>query len=99
MSKFMRISAEADPDAELRYTSNIYYIYISDAIKNQQSELVTVCAPDDLKMRPIIAGPASPTHRLSHFLDILMRPLIKGVQAYVRDTSRHPIKAPRDCSR
>ena len=29
MSKFMRISADANPDAELRYTSNIYiYIYI-----------------------------------------------------------------------
>ena len=24
MSKFMRISADADPDAELRYTSTIY---------------------------------------------------------------------------
>ena len=24
ISKFMRISADADPDAELRYTSNIY---------------------------------------------------------------------------
>ena len=24
MSKFMRTSADADPDAELRYTSNIY---------------------------------------------------------------------------
>ena len=66
-----------------------------DAIKNQQSELVTVCASDDLKMRPIIAGPASPTHRLSHFLDILLRPLIKGVQAYVRDTSDILSKLPK----
>ena len=26
MSKFMRISADADPDAELRYTSNKYML-------------------------------------------------------------------------
>ena len=30
MSKFMRISADADPDAELRYTSTSYCRYIDD---------------------------------------------------------------------
>ena len=58
-------------------------------LKNQRSELVTVV------MRPIIAGPCGPTHRLSLFLDILLRPLFKGVQAYVRDTSDIISKLPK----
>ena len=39
MSKFMRISADADPDAELRYTSNIYIVSF-DFIGGSETEKV-----------------------------------------------------------
>ena len=40
---------------------------------------------EDLKFRPIIAGPACPTHRLSNLIDILLKPLIKNIGSYVKD--------------
>ena len=36
-------------------------------------------------MRPIIAGPVCPTHRLSNFVDIILKPLTKYVPSFVRD--------------
>lgn len=74
-------------------TSNLYClpkvhksILIKQAIEEQQSELVTVRFPCDLQMRPIVAGPACPTHRLSNLLDVVLRPLVQGVTSNVRDT-------------
>ena len=40
----------------------------------------------DLKLRPIVAGPNCPTKRLSTLLDITIKPMIKHVKSYVRDS-------------
>ena len=40
---------------------------------------------EDLTFRPIVAGPACETHRLSNLIDILLKPFILKVQSYVRD--------------
>ena len=73
-------------------TSNFYELSkihksttIQMAIKEQNSEYVKLNPPADLKMRPIVAGPCSPTHRLSNFLDIVLKPLCKEVLSYIRD--------------
>ena len=73
-------------------TSNIYGLpkihksaLIANEIDLQQSEIVSVFEPTDLKLRPIIAGPACPTHRLSHFLDIILQPYVKFIDSYVKD--------------
>lgn len=73
-------------------TSNLYglpKIHKNESIKNQihnsSSSTIQCDAPIDLKMRPIIAGPQCPTHRLSNFVDILLKPLIHQVQSFVRD--------------
>ena len=42
---------------------------------------------NDLKLRPIIAGPACLTNRLSNLLDIILKPLIKNVPSFLRDTT------------
>ncbi|XP_029653875.1 uncharacterized protein LOC115227088, partial [Octopus sinensis] len=39
----------------------------------------------DLTLRPIIAGPACEIHRLSNFLDILPKPLLKYIKSFIRD--------------
>ena len=75
-------------------TSNLYCLLkihkskiINEAITTQNTEIITVHAPHDLKMRPIIiVGPACPTHQLSHLLDQLLRPLVQYVEANVRDS-------------
>ena len=33
-----------------------------------------------------MAGPDCPTHRLSHFLDLILRPLVSEARANVKDT-------------
>jgi len=44
-----------------------------------------VNAPDDLKFRPIVAGPACPTSRLSHLVDCIIKDLPQHTKSYVRD--------------
>ncbi|CAC5374171.1 unnamed protein product [Mytilus coruscus] len=40
---------------------------------------------NDLKLRPIVAGPSSETHILSNFLHILLKPILKHIPSFVRD--------------
>ena len=49
------------------------------------SEYLELLDPEDLKFRPIVAGPAWKTHRLSNLVDILLKPFIEKVKRYVRD--------------
>ena len=58
---------------------------IKEAIKSQCSEYIICPYPEDLTFRPIVGGPSAPTQRLSHLLDILLKPLCSGVKSYVRD--------------
>ena len=58
---------------------------ITEAIKEQNSDYVTCHNPQDLTLRPIVGGPQSPTQRLSHLLDILLKPLCPVVKSFVRD--------------
>ena len=58
---------------------------IKDAVTQQNSMCVNLKCPEDLTFRPIVAGPACPTHRLSDLTDKLLRPFIKHVPSYVRD--------------
>ena len=59
---------------------------IKDAVKGQRSEVVNVLSPHDLKIRPIIGGPASPTSNLSRLIDKLLRPFMMNLPSYVRDS-------------
>ncbi len=60
---------------------------ISDICQNSVSSYVEVPAVNDLKLRPIIAGPTCQTHRLSEFIDTLLKPYTKHVKSYLRDTN------------
>ena len=51
------------------------------------SSYIEVTDVDDLKLRPIVAGPFCLTHRLSNLLDILLRPFTKHVKSNLRDTT------------
>ena len=48
-------------------------------------EYLELLDPEDLTFRPIVAGPACETHRLSNLIDILLKPFIEKVESYVRD--------------
>ena len=97
-------------EKEVRYlskfdykTSNIYGLpkvhrseIINEALRSQKTEVITVLKPADLKLRPIIAGPICPTHRLSHFIDIILQPLAAQVNSYVRDNFDVLLKIPTE---
>ena len=77
-----------------RKPSNFYglpKVHKSDEIRNAcdqfDTHYVQVEIVTNLKFRPIIAGPACQTHRLSNLIDILLRPLTKRVKSYLRDTT------------
>ena len=67
---------------------------IMNAIREQKSECVEVKSPKDLKFRPIVGGPQCLTHRLSNYLDILLKPLAVKVKSYLRDTMDFLSKLP-----
>ena len=72
--------------------SNLYglpKIHQSNEIKTRVNELRTSyieCdAPENLKFRPIVAGPTCPTHRLSQLIDHLLKPYVDIVPSYIKD--------------
>ncbi|XP_061194818.1 uncharacterized protein LOC133202982 [Saccostrea echinata] len=58
---------------------------IQDGLEGKNALYIKLPRPTDLKLRPIVAGPACPTHRISNLLDILLKPLCQLVPSYVRD--------------
>lgn len=60
---------------------------IEKACLENNSTCVEIKEPDDLKLRPIVAGPCCETHRLSNFLDIVLKPLVTKVKSYIKDTT------------
>lgn len=73
-------------------TSNFYGLpkvhkssQITETVLKMKTDYIECNRPEDLKMRPIVGGPNCPTHRLSNFIDILLKPFLKHVQSYIRD--------------
>ena len=84
-------------------TSNLYGLpkihkskIIKEAISQQNSEFITVKDPTDLRFRPIVAGPESPTSRLSHLVDLLLKDLPQSTKSYIRDDIDFLSKLQRD---
>ena len=55
------------------------------ACTNNNTDYLHMTVPKDLKGRPIIAGPESPTQRLSELLEKLLSPLVTLLKSYVKD--------------
>jgi hypothetical protein len=75
----------------LMKTSNFYGLpkihkskSITDAVTDQNNDYIKLEPPADLKMRPIVAGSISPTHRLSNFVDLILKPLCQHVPSFIR---------------
>ena len=69
---------------------------IKREIESNPSEYTEVHQPNDLKMRPIVAGPSCVTSRLSNFLDILLKPYLNHVKRYVKDSVDFLNKLPKE---
>ena len=67
---------------------------IQDILSKTNNVYVKLDAPVDLPFRFITAGPASPTSKLSEFLDILLKPFYTVIPSYIRDTTDFLNKLP-----
>ena len=47
---------------------------IESVMNTQNSEIIEIFEPNDLKLRPIVGGPKCPTRTLSQLIDILLNP-------------------------
>ena len=90
VSKYNHVITEKEKDYLVNFTPKTNNFYdlpkvhkskiISEQIKIQNKEYIAVLQPEDLKLRPIVAGPNCPTKRLSTLLDIIIKPMIKHVK-------------------
>ena len=95
VSKFSQCMTEKEIDYLTNFevkTSNFYGLpkvhkskQIEAAVQQQNSPFIEIQSPEDLKFRPIVAGPQCPTHRLSHFIDLILKPLCQYVPSFIRD--------------
>lgn len=60
--------------------------HIKTAIKDQNQAYISNTEPFDLKLLPILASPAWPTHRLSNLVDILRKKICEKAPSYIRDS-------------
>ena len=60
---------------------------IKEKCQQATSQVVEIGEINDLKLRPIIAGPACQTNRLSNLIDIILKPLIKHEPSFLKDTT------------
>ena len=68
---------------------------INEAIQQLKAEYIEIKSPSDLTFRPIVAGPSCPTSRISHIVDILIKPLQEVTKSYIRDDIDFLSKIPR----
>ena len=72
------------------------FMIIESAINTQNSEISEIFEPNDLMLRPIVGGPKCPTRKLSQLIDILLKPFLKHIKSFIRDSLDFLIKGPRD---
>ncbi|CAG2236124.1 unnamed protein product [Mytilus edulis] len=95
ISKFPHCTTEKEVDYLTKFevkTSNFYGLpkihkskEVETAVQQQNCAYIEINSPKDLKFRPIVAGPQCPTHRLSHFIDLILKPLCQYVPSFIRD--------------
>ena len=83
-------------------TSNFYALpkihkskKIIESVQNCHSAYLEMPIPSDLKARPVVAGPVSPTQHLSEFLEHILSPIVCKQKSYVKDDWDFLRKLPR----
>ena len=59
---------------------------IESATNSQNSEIIEIFEPNNLKLRPIVGGPKRPTTKLNQLIDILLKPFLKRTKSLIRDS-------------
>ena len=59
---------------------------IESAINTRNSEFIEIFEPNSLKLRRIVGGPKCPARKLSQLIDILLKPFLKHIKIFIRDS-------------
>ena len=94
---------EVEYITDFDYKSSNFYVLpkihkstsIIEKVSQNNSSYIHMDVPNDLKGRPIVAGPSSPTHRLSELLDLILSPLVPHLKSYIKDDWDFLRKLPR----
>ena len=80
------------------YIYGLPKIHKSMSIKEaiEKRNYVTILRPHDLKFRPIIGGTEAPPGRLSHLIDVVIKPIVPLTPSYVHDDLDLLNKLPRN---
>ena len=54
-------------------------------LQNTKDTIINVLKPNDLKDRPIVAGPNSPTQALSSLIKKIIKPIVPCLTMYLKD--------------
>ena len=68
---------------------------IESATNTKNSEIIGTFEPSDLKLRPIVVCPKCPTRKLSQLIDIILKPFLKHIKSFIRNSLDFLIKCPR----
>ena len=60
---------------------------MSEQCKTNENTYIEISVTEEMNFRPIVAGPENETHRLSDFIDILLKPMVKHVKSFIRDST------------
>ena len=79
--------------SDFKYSTSNFYVLpkvhkskeIAGFVEENPVDYLKIKDIPEISSRPIVVGPNSPTHHLSTFLDIILRPLTDVVKSYVRD--------------
>ena len=59
---------------------------VESAINTRNSAFIEIFEPNDLKLRSIVGGPKCPSRKLSQLIDILLKPFLKHIRSFIRDS-------------
>ena len=71
-------------------------IIIKSTINTQNSEIIDIFELNYLKLRPIVGGSKCPARKISQLIDILLKPFLKHINSFIRDSLDFLIKCPRN---
>ena len=82
------------------YTGSLFKSrLVTNAIKEQNFEVVSINWTQDLKVIPIVGEPKCPTRKLRELIDISLKPFLKHVKTYIRDSIDFLNKCDRNANR
>ena len=59
---------------------------VKSVINTQNSELMEIFKPNDVKLRSVVGGPKCTTKELTQLIDILLKPFLNHIKSYIRSS-------------